>query len=1193
MPNSSQEILGSIISGLPKSNPSEVIGILTSLTDEIRRLNPKQRDEYFEKLLISFSLFYQLSAKKFDNPQQEKQILLKFFEEFGKIRSTHNNKIRDANLGNFKTLAQKIIIDELSPFELRHFATNLDLIGLEANAVFADKAAVEKFLAKGLQQLNASRFKGGMFIKNSVHFLLHCKNLGLLSKETAPELMAQVSEILQNISNFVISYGENLNFSTSDSQSCLDVFLYAKHVLGLEIDDNAENIIARLNQESARPTEPSKVQSDIFDSIVDFFRNKEGEDGEWQHIPTVETSGAEKKMVFAGILAITIEGAILEKDGAVEKRADIVVSNIKTGEIILVIEVDGPSHFLGSKITGKTRARNELATALFKDRHWVIDFSKFGFYRTLSQQISSDFNQENIEELKFLKELSELLQKELDKIAAANREEKMESGGAAAQRPSSQPLETAKKEDRKKAAPKKITKNKEEIAAELLRDFYEIVNLKTIDDEALARLHDILYNKIFMEIPRDKFTEPPFDIALKNFNQATEKANATILLNLLAVEGFECQNRDLILPGIDYPQELYGALGKEKPQEKSKLNPLMVMQARYGNFNFMKVLSREGFLAQLTSEEDQQIISDLAKILLEKNPKAAPSFFGLMKSQPWFLNIEQAIFAEAITSSNDEIALFFLKGHKETDREFFTDFFTKNPNLISKIFDFQQYKTSELLKSKIDLSALPKEAVEQLAYSSDARHAREQKLMMDIIAMIADATSPKAMVIQAQSLISSSKTKKSGAEKDRKEAEEILKNVLEDKSLDLETKHQATLSLHSLLRDQERHKEAVTILRTIAKLEGDDSSAMACYILYEYSKFSPKILEEEEGLLFLKRAADLKFPKAIAHVGSFHITGERNTEKNIDLGISMLKKAAELGDVNALAILGGHYMCQAVSPDVRDPKEMRKSGMDLLRKAASEGDVDAIIYLGRCYNTGYCETDQHPDTKKALFYFRKAIEILKKDPDKNKKAIQDTAASILEIEATQKDLQKPTFIPLEERQDPTYHIAKSVEVVNEILLLSNIKRYRLSPSKKSPGYVELTIPKSKMSKSLISQLELTVIEFEMNQNQEDDIERFFAREGFWGGTIDENYIKATIVVRIIFPNILKQQNAEAIDRLDQFLKARGNDGLKRLGADDELTKSSQEDAPVEGGALPNSTVSGATAETSTGAEATAGGNERT
>jgi TPR repeat protein len=1107
MPHISKEELGLKISALARLNPSEVMANFTALTKQIEQFDSRQRDEFFEKLLVSFSLFHNFSAQEFVSPQQKQQVLLEFFHEFGKVRGAYSNVIsRPANVKNLETLAQEITIDELSPSQLRHFATNLDLVGLDANLAFKDKAAAQRFLAKGLQQLTDSKFKGEEWIKNSTHFLLHCKNLGLLSKEAPPELMLQVNAILQNISNFVISYEENLNFSASDSQSCLDVFLYAKYVLDFDLDENAENIIARLNQSLAKPTQPSKAQLDIFDSIKNFLENKRGGKEQWRHKPRTQKGkeANENEIIFADILAITLEGAILENGGVVEKRADIVVKNIATGEIILVIEIDGPSHFLGDKETGKTRARNELESAIFKDRCLVIDFSKFGFYRTLKQQTDSRSGEKTFEELKFLDTLSDLLQDELDKIAKA-QEEKVKFEEAAPR--------AAKKEESKKAAPKKpviIVKSKDEITVELLRDFWKIVNLQTIDDEALTRLDEILSNQIFRQISRTEFKESPFDIALQNFNQAAENTNATMLLNLLWIEGFECQNRALILSEKQYPQELYGALGKERPPEKVKLNPLMVNQARRGNFKFMETLSRAEFLAKPVSDQDQKIIADLAKILLEKNPKSATRFFALMAGAPCFVSIEEEIFASAIISSNDEIASFLLERKKQESGKFFIDFFEKNPELISSIYDFKQYRTIGLLERQIERALqLSSAVIDKLAQSSNSRNASYcHELLVRIADKIPKPSCPQALLIKAQAYAVGT----DNVSKNLRKALEVLNLLLQDKSLDLKTRHEAKLCLSIAFEEQKKHKEALAIYKEIA----EEGNAMACYILS-----TSTLLSEREQVFFLKRAADLKFPKAVGLVAIWHMEGMFGTVINEALGLSMLQEGIKLGDVESMGNLGSFSLSTALSMDLKDPRrtEMMQQAFVNLQNAALRGSPTANFNLGRCYSEGY---GTKKNLEKALRYYTQSLEMHEKDKCSDEMfSVDCVTQSILEVK---RDL-------AEYKKDSTYFIAKPAEEVSSILSANKITGYKINPEK--DGGATLTIHQSKMNKDLRPLLGVEAKQFEMSAKDESEVREFLKKERKLSNATIERSKDDASRLRFTFPENV--ENIKAIDDVNRFL----------------------------------------------------------
>ncbi len=72
--------------------------------------------------------------------------------------------------------------------------------------------------------------------------------------------------------------------------------------------------------------------------------------------------------------------------------------------------------------------------------------------------------------------------------------------------------------------------------------------------------------------------------------------------------------------------------------------------------------------------------------------------------------------------------------------------------------------------------------------------------------------------------------------------------------------------------------------------------------------------------------------------------GSEGIVQDVELGLKWLEKSAEQGDVNALHVLGLHYV---------QTQEYEKS-VSYWEKAAEQGFPGALFGLGVCYSNGFC-----------------------------------------------------------------------------------------------------------------------------------------------------------------------------------------------------------------------------------------------
>ena len=280
--------------------------------------------------------------------------------------------------------------------DLSNFAARLSSLGVNLELINSINPSYKKFFTKAFYEFSNS-FYDENITGNAISFLLHTKNLGILEEEPYKEQSIQVLTKIINFYNLdYLEQNFNTIFSQIDASQLVEIILYAKNIL--KIDESIinnfqrfENILAR-NFKPENP-QPSKTQTKIINQIVSFLTNPNADLQEWQHVPAKK----EGVVTIAGVLEIITEGAYgeLGDDKIPTKNCDILVRNKLTGEIILVIEVDGPSHFITTK-TGfrenpKTETRNRLlSTILPEDRIIKIsqdDFDKLQLPHYNSQEL--------------------------------------------------------------------------------------------------------------------------------------------------------------------------------------------------------------------------------------------------------------------------------------------------------------------------------------------------------------------------------------------------------------------------------------------------------------------------------------------------------------------------------------------------------------------------------------------------------------------------------------------------------------------------------------------------------------------------------------------------------------------------------------------------------------------------------------
>ena len=173
---------------------------------------------------ISFSISYN-SKRETLSPSEKQKLLLDFFEEFANIRHNCHNVLQSSRVLQLAELIPQIDSKKLTAHEIQDLAKNFDLIGFNCAAIFSKPETANIFLENGLGKLTSAKYHGAKWIKNSIHFLVHCKNLGLLGAGNSQETKGVIISIINEISQFIAENSDNLNFNESDAQASLDILL--------------------------------------------------------------------------------------------------------------------------------------------------------------------------------------------------------------------------------------------------------------------------------------------------------------------------------------------------------------------------------------------------------------------------------------------------------------------------------------------------------------------------------------------------------------------------------------------------------------------------------------------------------------------------------------------------------------------------------------------------------------------------------------------------------------------------------------------------------------------------------------------------------------------------------------------------------------------------------------------------------
>ena len=100
--------------------------------------------------------------------------------------------------------------------------------------------------------------------------------------------------------------------------------------------------------------------------------------------------------------------------------------------------------------------------------------------------------------------------------------------------------------------------------------------------------------------------------------------------------------------------------------------------------------------------------------------------------------------------------------------------------------------------------------------------------------------------------------------------------------------------------------------------------------------------DEAKSEAYLKSAADAGNVEALGRLGDRYLRGGKRVEQ----GISLLRRAADMGDVSSQLKVGRFYLKQ-LSPRERD------KAFPYLKRAVDAGSIEALYFLSLCYRNGY------------------------------------------------------------------------------------------------------------------------------------------------------------------------------------------------------------------------------------------------
>lgn len=345
-----------------------------------------------------------------------------------------------------------------------------------------------------------------------INTLTHAKNLGLLKNKKYEKKITEISEKLFSY----LSTGNWHMLSESNFRACLDLAVYFKYVLGIE-NENYNKLA--LNREIDFDSKISRSQKIIFNRIVNYLAHGFNNEYEWQY--NVDGNCDE---VRVGKFQVVSEYGYGDIGGKKIRSCDIAIVDVGSGEVKMMIEVDGKSHFCniageGLRYNGKTITRDEIIFASCKVKVFHISYEDFltfsqkeksnnflslcreiaSLRKELSdgQDISQDINQSySIHEQddgEYEEEgLPEGIQEIIEQFNIAQEDQAAAPKGEAL----AEPKKKRPKRKSKKAEKERRQKQENEKKAVLFTSFKAALEQEKIDFEELSLLFDE-YKKLF------------------------------------------------------------------------------------------------------------------------------------------------------------------------------------------------------------------------------------------------------------------------------------------------------------------------------------------------------------------------------------------------------------------------------------------------------------------------------------------------------------------------------------------------------------------------------------------------------------------------------------------------------------------------------------------------------------------------
>lgn len=922
------------LAGFVKSlNPQDSLEKFEEIAGEITSLNCSASER--KKLLARFVnvalIYFQIKINQKDAP-----IWLEgFFKNLADISkfSDAGSKpfLDDEVLPRLISMAQRVEIKNLSRDSLNNFVKNLDWIGLGASAEVFSQGNLEEALR------SFDRDKNFYTPRQLVHFLLHAKNIGALKNGVlSADNKGLLEEALRQISSHIVDC-EDSGFSPEDFDAANEIFLYSENVLKIPNNPEAQKIIA----ENLPKKEPhiSKFQHQIFQAIIAGLENRKAGDNEWQHVLGPKSLSYN----FQGFV-VKMEGGVIfdEELHRALKTSDIVVYAPK-GAVFFAIEVDGSPHYLtATKISGKTAARNELLSSRFGEN--FIRVSEFG----------------DLSKADFIEKIQAAIQKKIAKdhkkskkaLATERKEEAPKT-----QEKQASPALQEKPQDEKK--PRQFEKSKAQILQENKDLFEKLLQEKPFSQKALREIKLILPNNISSLL---KDFSASLDAVLERLYNCKVESEKELLVDLfyeLWYGGFEF-NRELLKDKDPkkYPAELSQILflQEKKPTSFAGNLALFKLNLSKERFDFLLTLTKERGLPQELSEDWEKVILALTVKLLFSKAEIHKNLLESFDAYPWFSDLKSRIFIMALNSSQEELVKVFLARESE---EFFCEIFKRDENLLEKIFDFESYATIDSLVAKLVSNADLADKINHQRVIHESKKFRNKGDAKDFIESLSKMVDgrPNFCNLGVTYLCGI------GVDCDRDRARDFFLLAIGH-----QRSYIAMANLASMARDDNDIEDAIKYYEMAIEeyrvQENGQLEVSSCNSLATiYENLAGKIFQEDDRLMLSLTQRDLmesyrNYQKA--HEYHELAANAGCTDSMLRLGILHLRRKC-----------GAFVDRESMKGEVPYEK-MKEIGLGLVRQAADLGDLAAIVNMTDFFISGHFVEQ---DLNQASAYLRRADEI--------------------------------------------------------------------------------------------------------------------------------------------------------------------------------------------------------------------------